>query len=1048
MQNKLTLAHAEYYLLRRPLLPVNVFFEINELVNLNYDEFEQALLSKYTGNPELMEAIYTASPELYAEFFKVTRNSAKPDSRLMLTLYKYLSRMSSRCTPYGLFAGCSTGRIGNQTNISYKNAVHRKESRLDMNYVNELINHLQLMPELKRTLSYSVNTSLYAKGEFYRYIEYQIENKRRQYTLASVRKSEFLESLIDAAGNGMSYQNLLDLLLKVAATVEKEEAEAFLDELIDSQILISELEPTITGELYMNTLPDHLVNKVGYQLIENIRKINVLLEKGGINSFEEVYQIINENFVTCQSKDLIQTDLFFDHQENQLSAEVTGQITSQLSELYGLSTKAGSEDLDEFKQRFYERYEDREIPLLQALDGESGVGYGSSGKSDHLPLLEGIEPGVKKAAKTTTWTALTLMVNKVFKRAMEAGTAIAELYPGDLEELELREDLEADVPSSLFVFGSVLASSSAELDAGNYQFSLSNCSGPSAANVLGRFCHGDQVLFENVLETLREDEPDDEGKIYAEIVHLPESRIGNILLRPTLRNYEIPFLGKSSRPSEEQIRIQDIMVSFKDGRIVLRSVRLNKVVIPRLSTAHNYRNGLPVYRFLCDLQKDGLYHSLYWDWANLRDSPFLPRVVYKNLILCKASWTINRLALKDLTGKFELDEDRLITHLAVMKVPRYVCIAEYDNELLIDSQNNLGRQLLYQELNKKGGVKLTEFLSEPGKCFLKDAENRGLANEILFPVSNKKGVLRYTLPEVSKPVKIQRTFIPGSEWTYFKLYGGTKTTEKVLVEKIRPYLGELIDQEIIKGWFFIRYTDPNHHIRLRIRMNPDKTNEANQVISDFCGLLKTDVEEGGLYKIQLDTYVRELERYGPDHIENSETLFYYDSVATAEILNMIEGDAGESFRWLLAARGLDELLNDFGLGLEDKLGVFEKISDTFFKEHHGGKALTVALNEQFRTHRKSIRSFLDPKQDEDNGIEEATAEFAKRTAGTKEVIKAMSSLFERHLSADKKGFYLLTSYIHMYMNRFFLSKPRQHELVLYTLMKKHYLAELAIRMKS
>lgn len=1047
MQGTLSLAHANYYLLRRPLLPVNTFFEINQLVYKSNEVFEQILLNTYNNNPVLMEAIYTASPELYYEFCKVIKGEVAAGGRLILTLYKYLSRMSTRCTPYGLFAGCSTGMINDQTLISYEDVVYRKESRLDMNYVNELVNHLQLIPELKRKLAYSLNTSLYPVSEFYRYIAYEIEDKRRHYTLASVRKNEFLDLLIKAADRESGYEQLLDLLLAAAKTVEKEEAEAFLDELIESQILISELEPTITGGIYMDTLVEKLTGKVAPGILENITKINSLLKEGGISAFEQVQEIINNCFGACQSKDLIQTDLFFEHKKNQLNAETAAQITSQLSELYRLSTRGKAKTLDEFKRRFNERYEGREVPLLQALDGESGIGYGSFRNSDHLPLLDGIVPGEKKMPKVITWSAITVLVNKVLKRATENGTGIAELFAADLEELEVQEELEEHVPASLFVFGSIVAPSAEELDAGNYLFSLSTCSGPSAANILARFCHGDQVLYQNVQDTLGEDEQDDQHKVYAEVVHLPESRIGNILIRPELRNYEIPFLGRSVKSLKDQIRIQDIMVSVKEGKVILRSARLNKIVIPRLSTAHNYAGGLPVYRFLCDLQQDRLYHSVYWDWDHLSDALTLPRVVYKNIILSKASWVINKFAFNNLNGKIEEDISSLSAHLEKMKVPRYVCITEHDNELLVDTHNYIGRTLIYQQMNKKGKVRLTEFLYEPENCFIKDGE-AGIAHEILLPLSNKNSRFTYPKTNILTTSKVQRTFIPGSEWTYFKVYGGTKTTEKILVEKIRPYLKSLIDQELIKEWFFIWFTDPHHHMRLRLKTNPAKKNELSLVISGFYELFNADLEDDGLYKIQLDTYVRELERYGAQNIENSEALFYHDSVAITEILNMIEGDVGETYRWLLAARGLDELLNDFGLKLDQKINVLEQISESFFKEHNGDKKLTVALNEQFRKHSKSIRSFLDPAQDIDNEIEEATAEFGKRTEATKEVIEAIAALYSGHLMADSAGISLLFRYMHMYMNRFFPSEARLHELTLYTLMKKYYLSQQGIQKRK
>jgi thiopeptide-type bacteriocin biosynthesis protein len=1025
-------------------MPVDTFFTLNELANINIDEFEEALLNKYKGDPLFMEAIYTASPELYYELCKVINKEAKASQKMIITLYKYLSRMSTRCTPYGLFAGCSTGVISNETKIAYHNVTYKKQSRLDMNYVNELVNHLQLIPEVKKGLLYYVNSSLYNNGNYYRYIEYKIENKRRQYTLTSVKKSEFLDLLLHAAGKGAEYSKLVELLLNSNPEVEQEEAEAFVDELIEVQLLISELEPTITGDIYFDKLIDKLDQKASPEIIAHLQKINALLKDGGVNAFEQVYQIINDVFVKCQSKDLIQTDLFYEHEHNQLKDEISTQITSQIAELYRLSSKGSFHDLETFKANFLERYEDREIPLLQALDSESGVGYGAIKKSDNLPLLDGVVPKAKKLAKTTTWSAANLLVNKLFKRAADNKTNVVQLTEEDLKQLDDQPGLENTTPSSLYAFGAVIAPSAAELDQGNYQFYLTTCSGPSSANILGRFCHGDTVLHKNLLETLSADEPDTDEKVYAEIVHLPESRIGNILIRPHLRKYEIPFLGKSSKDAEDQIRVQDLMISIKNGKIILRSRRLNKIVVPRLSTAHNYMTGLPVYRFLCDMQKDGLYHSIYWDWANLGDSRFLPRVEYKNIIISKAAWRINKLALPNLSGNADSDIVLLDDYLKELKVPRYVCIAEHDNELLIDTTNSLGKKLLNQELTKKGFIKLTEFIFTPENCFIQDKDNRGFANEILLPLSNKSNRTVNLTPVAPINSRTQRTFIPGSEWIYLKIYGGTKTTEKILIELLSPHLKYLADEQIITGWFFIRYSDPQHHIRLRLKVPDKNVIEINKIISGIYELFGDDIEQHGLYKIQLDTYIRELERYGHHNIESSEEWFYHDSIAIANILNMIEGDVGETYRWLLAARGLDELLNDFGLTLENKSSLLETLSQAFFAEFNGDKNLTVSLNEKFRKHSKSIRSFLNPEQDINNEISEATAEFKHRSLQTREIIKTILQNFDGDLLFNNQGFTALSSYVHMFLNRFFLSRQRQHELVLYTLLSKYYISELAI----
>ena len=56
-------------------------------------------------------------------------------------------------------------------------------------------------------------------------------------------------------------------------------------------------------------------------------------------------------------------------------------------------------------------------------------------------------------------------------------------------------------------------------------------------------------------------------KILAEIMHLSESRTGNILQRPNLRNYEIFYLGKSSLQPNSQILSEYILVSIRSDDV-------------------------------------------------------------------------------------------------------------------------------------------------------------------------------------------------------------------------------------------------------------------------------------------------------------------------------------------------------------------------------------------------------------------------------------------------------------------------------------------------
>jgi len=140
-----------------------------EKISCENDKFAEILTNKY-----FQEAIYTASPELYRELLKYLEgklSDKKELERLHSSLERYFSRMSTRCTPFGLFAACSYGEIRNKTSIQVEDFI-QKEPRLDMYYLCALSQSLSQIPEIRRKIRYYPNSSLYSTGKKYRYIEY------------------------------------------------------------------------------------------------------------------------------------------------------------------------------------------------------------------------------------------------------------------------------------------------------------------------------------------------------------------------------------------------------------------------------------------------------------------------------------------------------------------------------------------------------------------------------------------------------------------------------------------------------------------------------------------------------------------------------------------------------------------------------------------------------------------------------------------------------------------------------------------------------------
>ncbi len=284
----------------------------------------------------------------------------------------------------------------------------------------------------------------------------------------------------------------------------------------------------------------------------------------------------------------------------------------------------------------------------------------------------------------------------------------------------------------------------------------------------------------------------------------------------------------------------------------------------------------------------------------------------------------------------------------------------------------------------------------------------------------------------------QRTFIPGDSWVYYKIYTGTKTSDIILTEGIKPIVETLTKQGHIDQWFFIRYADPKHHIRVRFHCkHEDAIGPIMKTVhAELSAFAKADL----IWKLQLDTYQREIERYGTEHIEDAERLFSFESNMIVHFLDMIDGDEGEELRWLFAIRALDRMLADFGYTEDEKLTHMERLKTGFGLEFGMNKFLKKQLDDKFRKNREKIAFFISFKA-EDKPEYQPLLELLDYKSEESEATIASLKKTANSMVIDN----YLGSYAHMLMNRMFRSKNRLHEMVVYDLLYRHYKVAWGIR---
>ena len=282
---------------------------------------------------------------------------------------------------------------------------------------------------------------------------------------------------------------------------------------------------------------------------------------------------------------------------------------------------------------------------------------------------------------------------------------------------------------------------------------------------------------------------------------------------------------------------------------------------------------------------------------------------------------------------------------------------------------------------------------------------------------------------------VQRSFILGSQWLYYKIYTGPKTADIVLTEIILPLVNEFENQNWIKKWFFIRYADPKTHLRLRFLV--ENKNHISLIIAALFEKLKPFVEMDMIWKVQLDTYHRELERYGSNTIALSESLFCIDSWATIRFLDLIDGEDGEQLRWLYGLRAIDTLLTAFTYPLEAKLKLLEGLKIGFGQEFNMSRPLKRQLDGKYRKERSQIEDFMLFTLNEKPDYLPILEIFEHSKINLEPISQKVLALDSSNLlqvSANN----LMGSYIHMLMNRLFKSKNRLNEMVCYDFLYRYY----------
>lgn len=904
---------AGFFMLRAPLLPVTAYVDLTVAASdgggpgsadpgvadprrgapLTAEE-TRARLREFADSPLGRRALAVASDSVTTNLDRFDRLPAKKADRLYSALFRYATRMSTRPTPYGAFAGVAFGEFGAANDLALADdPVARIRTRADLGWLLDVIRIVEVDRQAAATVPAMINPMLYRTGDR-AVLPYTDVHGTRKRGGADFRVTAPVLAALELAGQGGS--TLADIEEHLARRFEnapRERIRNLLEQLWDTHVLLSELRPSLSSFLPDVDLIKRL-NGAG-PLTESLTEIRTLAARTDTAPVEEFPDRLRamaqaQKALTPDYKgETIQIDTALAVTGGRLAEEVGAAAASAVEVLSRITDRARMRRLVQFQQVFQERYGiDAEVPVLDVLSPERGIdapdGYETPPRTYPLPP---IAPHDDQPFQT----ALATMLVEVFA----AGETELELTEERIQRLtEALGPVEAvHTARAVEVYAQLAAPSLAAVAEGDFRLIL-----PAGAMVVpggrtfGRFC---DLFAESDVERLREYLAHEEAAcpdtVFAELNYLPtDGHQGNVMIHPVLREYEICVNSAPSLPPERRIPLSDILLGATGGRLYLRSRRLGKELVVTQSHMLNAFPAPNVCRFLLDVSGDGVAWPEPFGWGGLRSTPFLPRVTHGKVVLSPAYW---RLTTKMISADLDASAfaEAVLAWRERHRVPRHVYLTEADNRLLLDLDQPTCVEELRADLKRGGSVSLSEMLPAFDELWLRDGRNRPYLNEVVVPVLTTGGdtITRVTPVTPDRPLPESRRLPVGSQWLHVKLYSAFSQHDDVLVQGLPDLLSELFDAGLIDRWFFIRYLDTRPHLRLRFHIPADAGPEVfGEVVARVTTGLREIVDAGFADDFALVSYDREIERYGgPIAIDEVERVFEANSDCVISLLELV-----------------------------------------------------------------------------------------------------------------------------------------------------------------
>lgn len=824
------------------------------------------------------EAVEHVSPDLARRVTEICEGACvdpRRARRAVISMIRYVLRMTGRATPFGLFAGVATVGIGTGLSLHWGNE-HRAVTTPSAAWISQVIMNLEARDELRRSLTVVANNLCFVRGD--RLI---LPQPALTVDEIAVNHTDAVRLVMDAARTPIPYGMLAAKLKAEFPDVPVMTIDRTLTALLEQRILSALHAPSTVTDAF-GYLMDQLVEMSRLtDLYGELQAIAEELKAAGTRR-SRMALIDRMRALVPDVLRPLTVDLRLDY-DLTLPREVVHEAERAASVLTRLSAcPAGPPNWQAYHTRFFERYGIGSlVPVRDLTDPDIGLGFPAG--------YRGADPQPPGPPSDRDRRLLALV-----QQAMLDG----------LDEIILTDHLIDDLTAGelspqgrLELCCRIQATSPAALESGDFTLAVTGVSRDAGA-MTGRFAG---LLDPTERAAITQPFANDELPVQLSFPPLDPAS-AHVARAPALLP-TVLSLGEYPPAGPEVLTVDDLAVVSDGRRFSLVSSATGQRLTPHILHALDLRGHTPpLARFLAEIANAHDTVVTAFDWGIASCLPYLPRLRFGRTVLASARWL---LAARELPDKAVVQwEAAFARWRATRRVPSRVLLTEGDRRLPLNLDEPAHLVVLREHLNRAGAAALQEAARPEAFGWF-----GGRVHEFVLPMAARPR----PRPEIRATQLVRRGdgHLPGtSPWLYAKLYGHPARVHEILAQHLPRLLAEWDEQPL---WWFIRYRDPGWHLRLRIALaSPAEFGPAAARVTAWSQRLQ---QAGLLADMQYAAYRPETGRWGGGAtMAAAERVFAADSHVIAalpvssqalvaagfvSIAAAFTGSGGAGARWLI-----------------------------------------------------------------------------------------------------------------------------------------------------